>query len=345
MKKINGMIAVLVAVTGFSNAVGAVEVKPGGLMFAHYEFVASQHLQNGTTTQNYSAFEVSRIYLNADAKYDEKVSAFVQLEANLASRDGKNNRVYLKNAELRFNFNPAAKITAGIVAAPWRGYEEGIWKQRFAAKILEDVEGLLPASDRGIRFNGKVPFLAYDAMAANGEGTGGDGTSGNETTTSDAGGRLKDYTLRLAISPLEKLGDAFKGFKINALAHKGDKNESTVRNRMFAGLSYESNLFNFSGHYYNADKSAITAPSRGEGFSFHAVVTPVEKFWLFARFDKYDPDINVGGDSRNRYYWGAGYQVVKGVRIAVDHQYVEQERRSTTRQDESILFVHTEAKF
>jgi hypothetical protein len=72
----------------------ALEVKPGGTIFAHYEFATSQHLANGTTSQGYNAFEVSRIYLNADAKYDEKVSAFLQLEANLSSRDSKSNRVF-----------------------------------------------------------------------------------------------------------------------------------------------------------------------------------------------------------------------------------------------------------
>ena len=147
---------------------GALEVKPGGVGFAHYEFVASQHLQNGTTTQNYNAFEVSRIYLNADAKYDDKVSAFINLEANLTSRDNKNNRIYLKNAELRLNFHKAAKLSAGLVSTPWRGYEEGIWKHRFVSKILEDIEGLLPASDRGVRLSGQIPFLAYDAKIANG---------------------------------------------------------------------------------------------------------------------------------------------------------------------------------
>lgn len=328
-----------------SKGVNAVEIKPGGALFAHYEFASSQHLQNGATTQDYSAFEVSRIYLNADAKYDDKVSAFINLEANLTSRDSKNNRIYLKNAELRINFHPTAKCSAGLVSTPWRGYEESIWKHRFVAKILDDIEGLLPASDRGVRLSGKVPFLAYDAMISNGEGTGGDGTGGNETTTVGGGGRFKDYDLKLAIIPFETLGDGVRGFKINTLFHKGDKNETTLRDRIYTGLSYESKFVNLAGNYYNADNSAKAAPSRGEGFSFHTVITPIEQFWVFARFDKYDPDIYVGGDARNRYFYGFGYQITKGVRIAVDHQYVEQERRITTRQDESIFFVHTEAKF
>lgn len=323
----------------------ALEVKPGGMIFAHYEFVTSQHLKNGTPVQDYSAFEVSRIYLNADAKYDEKISAFVQLEANLTSRDNKNNRVFLKNAELRFNLHPAAKIYAGLVSVPWRGWEESVWKHRFVAKTLEDQDIGMPASDRGIRLNGQVPFLTYDLMVANGEGPGGDGTAGNESTASNGGGRFKDYTARVSAAPLERLGETFKGLKLNALFHKGNKNEIQLRNRIFAGLSYESKHLNAMWTYYNADNSANSAPSRGEGFSFHTVVAPVEKFWVFARLDKYDPDLHVGGDARTSYFYGLGYQIIKGVRIAVDHQYLQQERRSIARQDESIFFVHTEAKF
>lgn len=346
MKSIR-IIIMMILLTGLGGlkTVTAIEVKPGGLIFAHYEMVTSQHLQNGTTSQNFNAFEVSRIYLNADAKYDEKISAFVQLEANLTSRDNKNNRVYLKNAELRFNFHSAAKLSAGIIAAPWRGCEEGIWKHRFAAKILEDTEGLFAGSDRGIRISGKIPVIAYDAMISNGEGTGGDGTGGNESTTANSGGKLKDFTLKIAVSPLETLGEELKGFKINLLAHKGDKNETTVRNRVFAGLSYESKYLNLMGTYYNADNSATNAPSRGEGFSVHTVASPTEKFCAFGRFDKYDPDIHAGGDSHNRYLYGLAYQIIKGIRISIDHQYLQQERRTTTRQDESIFFVHTEVKF
>lgn len=339
------LVATVILLGFYSAGVEAIEVKPGGTIFAHYEFVASQHLQNGTTTQNYSAFEVSRIYLNADAKYDDKVSAFIQLEANLASRDNKANRIYLKNAELRLNFHKAAKVSAGLVSLPWRGYEEGIWKHRFVSKTLDDIEGLLPASDRGVRLSGQIPFLAYDAMISNGEGTGGDSTGGNETTTVDDGGRLKDYTAKLAIAPFETLGDELKGLKINAQFHKGDKNETTLRNRIFSGLSYESKTVNLWLAYYNADNSTSTAPSRGEGFSFHMGVTPTEKYGTFFRFDRYDSDIHAGAEAYNRYIYGVDYQLVKGVRISIDHQYVQQGKRSPTLQDESIFFIHTEAKF
>ena len=92
-------------------------------------------------------------------------------------------------------------------------------------------------------------------MISNGEGTGGDSTAGNETTSYNGGGRLKDYSAKFAVSP-SNLGDSLKGFKVNALFHKGSKNESTLRNRIFAGLSYESKYVNAVCNYFNADNGS-----------------------------------------------------------------------------------------
>ena len=323
----------------------AVEVKPGGLIFADYGFVASQNLQNGTTSQGFSSFDVSRIYLNAEAKYDEKVTGFLQLEANLSSRDGKNNRVYVKNAELRIKFSDAAKLCGGLIGVPWRALEESVWKQRFVSKDLEDLEAIGNATDRGIRLGGKVPFAAYDLMISNGEGTGGDGNAGNENTAFNGGGRLKDFSATLSVIPFERVNSLWKGLKANLLALKGDKSETQVRNRIFAGLSYESALFNLMWTYYNADNSGSASPSRGEGYSLHTVVMPKEYLWIFARFDHYNPNINAGGFSHNRTIYGLGFQITKGVRVSLDHQYMEQETRTNALQDESIVFVHTEVKF
>lgn len=337
------LIAVLTGIIGFKHA-SALEIKPGGLIFAHYEYTASQHLQNGTTSQGYNTFDVTRIYLNAEAKYDEKISAFVNLEADLVSRESKNNRVFLKHAELRYAFNTAAKLYFGFIGVPWRAMEEGMWT-RFVAKDLEDAENIGFATDRAIRLSGKVPFLAYHVMAGNGEGTGADSTAGNENTSFNGGGRLKDYTLMVSISPFERLGTEYQGFKINAQAHKGDKNETTLRNRFFAGASYESSKFKAMFNYYNADNSSTLAPSRGEGFSTYGYFYPLKNFWLLGRFDHYNPNINAGGFSHNRYIYGAGYQLTNGVRVTVDQQYLQQETRTPVLQDENIFYVHSEVKF
>lgn len=330
-----------IACIGSANAL---EVKPGGTIFAHYEYVASQNLKDGTTTQGLNNFDVSRIYLNSEVKYDDKVSGYINLEADLVSRESKNNRVFLKNAELRYAWNDMAKVYFGLIGLPWRAGEEAVWT-RFVAKDLEDTEGIGNATDRGIKFNGKIPYLAYNFLVVNGEGTGADSTSGNESTVFGNGGRLKDFVAMVSVSPLEKLGVQLKGLKINLQGLKGDKDEFTLRNRIFAGLSYDSSLFRAAANYYNADNSAASAPSRGEGISIYGLLFPIPKFWAAVRFDHYNPNINAGGFSHNRYLWSLGYELNKYVRLSLDEQYLEQETRTKTLQDENIFFVHTETKF
>jgi hypothetical protein len=171
------------------------------------------------------------------------------------------------------------------------------------------------------------------------------GTAGNENTASGAGGRLKDFNATVTLSPFERRPDGWKGLKVSAQALKGERNETQVRNRLFAGISYDSERFSCMGTYYNADNSSTAGPSRGEGFSVHALVAPLEKWWGFVRFDHYNPNIHAGGFAHHRYLYGVGYLLTKGVRLSVDHQYLEQEARTALLQDESLIFVHSELKF
>src|SRR3989338_7863267 len=97
------------------------------------------------------------------------------------------------------------------------------------------------------------------------------------------------------------MGDILKGLKINVQALKGDKDETTLRNRLFSGVSYDSPLVKGQANYYNADNSATGAPSRGEGISIYALIYPVENFWISGRFDHFNPNINARGFSHNRY--------------------------------------------
>ena len=331
----------------------AVEIKPGGLVYSDYQYVASNHLRNGAAVNpGYNTFDVTRVYLWADVKVDDVWSAYVRLEDNAASYPaggsppaGSTNGVYLKNAELRAAFFPWLKTSFGLVGTPWIGFEEDIWQQRFVAKTFADEEGLFPSTDRGLKVSGKVPFVAYDLMVSNGGGTGGLSTAGNETPTLNAGGRLKDYQAKVSVTPFETMGDLLKGFKINALGYKGEASETTTKDRILGGVSYESAMFNIMATYVNTNNDTPAAPSRGEGFSIHTVVKPTEKFWVFARFDRLDPDVNVGGDMHNRYIYGIGYQPAKFVRLAIDQQYLQQETTTAARADENSVFFHTEVKF
>lgn len=320
----------------------AADVKLGGLVFTHYEYVLSDYLSNGIRANDRNAFDVSRVYLNASSKMDDRFDVFVQLETNQSSRDNTANQTYLKQAWVRWSeVYPRASLRFGMVPATWRSFEEGIWKLRFVAKILEDEEGLLSASDRGVLLSGKIPYVAYDALISNGEGTGGRGTTGNETN------KYKDYALRMAVSPFQQPG--LKGVKINLQVDEGNKGENWPRDRVLSGLSYESTRFNIWGAYYSArdGKSVVTGTDtvKGAGFSFHSIVNLSKGYWVFARVDQWDPNTNTADDAHRRFYYGLGRTLSENIRVSVDQQFVRQEKVTATQKNQNIIFTHVEVKF
>src|SRR3989338_5912142 len=133
--KINYMVAVGLSCFVFTAGVRAEEKKPevkiSGVIFTNYEFVLSDFLLDGTKAGNFNSFDVSRIYLNADVKYDEKFKGFVQLENNIIGKDpwtakAVANAPFVKQALLEMkDIYPGAKLMFGLIPNPWRGYEEG----------------------------------------------------------------------------------------------------------------------------------------------------------------------------------------------------------------------------
>ncbi len=311
-----------------------IETKFSGLIFANYEYVLSQYVADGTPAGNFNSFDIGRIYLNADAKFSEKVRGFVQLEDNLISKDPwsakkTDNAVYVKQALLEFkDIYPGAKIMFGLIPNPWRGFEEGIWKHRFVSKILDDIEGLFAATDRGVRLNAKVKNLEYDFSIVNGEGT-----KGNETN------KYKDFIVKLAYSPFSE--GAKKGLKLNVYGQKGNYDVGLNRNRLFAGVSYESDKFNAMGTYYVSGDKGV----RGNGFSLHTTVNLSPKRWVFARYDNWDPNKDMSNDASSRVILGFGYKMADAIRSTIDVQMLSRQQETAASKNQSAIFYHVEVKF
>ena len=332
----------MILLAGFPGISRAADVKLGGLIFTHYEYVLSDHLANGSRADSRNAFDVSRVYLNAASKLDERTDVFIQLETNLSSRENTANQTFLKQAWVRWNeIYRGASLRVGLVPSPWRAFEEGIWKLRFVAKILEDEEGLLSATDRGVLISGKSPHISYDALISNGEGTGARSTTGNETN------KYKDYAARISVAPFS--GPTLQGLKFNIQFDEGKRMAGWPRDRAFSGLSYECDRFNMWGAYYSSrdGKSVATGTDtvKGAGFSFHTIINLPKGYWVFGRFDQWDPDTNVADDAHHRIYYGAGKNLSENVRVSVDQQLLRQEKVTTNQKNQNIIFTHVEVKF
>lgn len=326
------LFSLMTLIVGLIGKINAVETKISGVIFAHYEYVLSEYLQNGTTAYNLNSVDIPRVQLGVDAKFTDTIRGFIQCEANLITRDNTANAVYLKQALLEIkDIYPNAKLMFGLIPTPWRGYEEGIWKHRFVAKILDDIDIGLPATDRGVRLNGKaVNCVEYDVAIMNGEGT-----KVNEVN------KFKDYIGKVAVAPFT--AEQLKGLKLNLYCNKGqyadgDKQE---RDMFIGGISYESKKFNAMATSYSASSKDV----KGSGVSIHSVVNLTEKHWVFARYDLRDPDQDKSDDARSRIFLGFGHKIADGIRAAIDYQGVIQEIEGATNKNQSIVFSHLEVKF
>lgn len=313
-----------------------VETKISGVIFANYEYVLSDSLVNGAYSGNFNSFDISRIYLNVEAKYSDAIKAFLQFENNIIAKDpwtgaAVANAPYVKQALLEMkDIIPDGKLMFGLIPNPWRGYEEGIWKHRFVSKISDDIEGLFPATDRGVRLNVRQDKCEYDIAIMNGEGT-----KGNETN------KYKDLIGKLAFSPFAGEEGAKKGLKLNLYAQQGNYDKDQDRDRLLGGVSYESEKWNAMGTLETAKDKGVDA----DGFSIHTVMSLSPEKWVFARYDDWDPNTDVADDARSRLILGYGYKVADGVRAAIDYQTTLQQAEGITNKNQSALFYHLEIKF
>lgn len=305
------------------------EIKVGGVIFAGYEFVTSKHLENGTMAQSMNSFDVPRVYLDINTKFNETLNGFVQYEANLISRDKTTNSVYLKQALLEINIYKGAKIKFGLIPTLWRSLEESIWKHRFVAKVLDDIEGLSPATDRGISLNWKASVFEYDIAVFNGEGT-----KSNESN------KYKDISGKFAMSLFERNN---KKIKLNLFYNNGSYSDGNnqERNRFIGGFSYESKKINAMANYYYSKTKGI----EGNGISVHSVYNFSDINWFFARYDNYDPDRDIDNNTRSRVFIGLGHKIIDGVRVTLDYQFTIQEKQTQTSKNQSIISSHIELKF
>lgn len=320
----------------------AAETTVSGVIFGHYEFVTSDYLANGVKAGNQNAFDLNQAYVKATAKFDERFDALIRLETKLSSRDNAANVAYLKQAWLRYKeIYPDASLTFGLAPNPWRDHEEGIWNHRFTAEILEDQEGLLNGSDRGLLLSGKFQQLVYNLQVVNGEGIGARGASGNETN------RYKDYAGHFVFSPFKE--NVFQGVKINTYLQKGTKMAHWPRDRVFGGLSFQGSRFHLWGAYHaSRDGAAVAAGTetvKGMGFSFHGSLQLRRDYLVFVRWDRWDPDAGLPDNSHDRVIYGVSKKLTQGIRVALDHQLIVQEKIAGNRRNQSFLFTHVEVKF
>ncbi len=154
----------LLLVMGTANAA---ENKLVGLVFGDYYYIASgaKKKQNG--------FEIRRIYLTYDVKWNEAFSGRVRIEANDAGfGSGQKIEPYVKNAYLRYRKDGRA-LFMGLSGTPAFAISEGVWGYRTIEKMMMDLNKVVATTDLGVTFQGRLDQkgrVNVHMMLANGSG-------------------------------------------------------------------------------------------------------------------------------------------------------------------------------
>jgi hypothetical protein len=363
-----------------ANAAAAPEAKFGGVIFAQGVMTTSNRdFANAADMKGRYGFDVTRLYLTADVKFDDHWKAKGVVESRTEGVAGTatagQNTAFLKGAYLEYGdlLGSGANVQFGQFPTSWDTFETGIQNRRYVVKNLADLMMALPTWDKGVAVYGKLPmgFGDYNLSVLNGEGT-----TVTEGTTG-ATGRQKAYGGLISIVPVPN-NDMLKGLRLNVFAQQEKQGLVSAtagegllptrdRNYFFAGASYKGSNGYLMATYYSAKKAtagttfANVAETRPKGYSIHGALGLPMDMQLFARADRFDAGQNTASQDlttvtptygpRQQYVLGIEKKMADGVRFAIADIMNKQRNKglegvsATAKRYENTLGVYAEAKF
>ena len=350
-----------------SAAHAAPEVKLGGLLFAQATDNTSARNFAGADASGRTSFDVTRIYVIADAKFDDHWKSRFILEGNTiggtetGTQKDANNAIFLKQAWLEYSnlLDLGVNIQGGQIGTSWDGFEASIWDHRYVQKDYADFHSLIPTADKGVAVYGKLPmgYGDYNGQILNGEGI-----SATEAA-SGAAGRQKAYSALLSIVPVPQ-NEWLKPLRVNGYVQQEQQGlvsttagqgllPSRERNRTFFGASYKTDAFHLMYTYYVADTAtgttfATSANSKSRGYSIHGDYhLPWYGLSPFARYDRFDAGTMVDYAPETLVIGGIEKKFNDNVRISLADQYRHSQSGAGARvtSNENTLGVYAEAKF
>ena len=347
MTRISKQVSICLVLLALSAVARSADVKTSGVIFGQFGQYLSDRSSGGVFVQGRDEFQISRIYLTAEAKYGSQVKSKVVLEGNTTQTPTTwvgSNTVFLKNAFLEYtDLYPGGNLAIGLIGTSWIGYEEGIWGRRFVAKVMVDEDKTLPSADKGISIRGKIAdgIVDYDLALVNGEGVAAGEKAGGD-------GNKKDGFGRVSIVPfawIEQMG----GVKLHGYVHQGRSAEgkARLRDRYIGGASFKNTRMHVMGSYYWKVDGDGKTEVKGKGYSVHGSVNLPLNFSVFGLMDRADPSSVALGDTYVRSIYGVDYLVYDGIRVALDSQTLNRRENSSGKKDryESLFLLHLEAKF
>lgn len=312
MKKIlffiTGLFCFLLANAQQKNSTVA-EIRPSGKLWglvymdyafkAHADSLKRGNVQYSNIPENFSSFDLRRLYLGYDYTLNEKFSAELLL-AHEGNYDAAGNRtVFIKAANLRWrNIYKSADLVAGQMSTPtYSLLMEKIWGYRSIEKTIADMRRIGISNDVGIALQGRFDsagVAGYNLMIGN-------GAASKPETDLFKKFYLNLYAMFFKQHLVVDLNGDYERIQ-NVPFHK---NKTTIK----VGVAWQQTKFTigaeafsqFQKNFYVAKKTPLSPDENRDGdasgLSFFVKGTiKKDKLNYFARYDSYSPDLKFNAD-------------------------------------------------
>jgi hypothetical protein len=261
----------------------------------YYNITDSEHKVNGVDqTDNGVGFDIKRLYIGIDHKFDSIFSANVTTDFQYDGGAGAT-QIYIKKAYLEAKLDPALTIRLGSADLPWIPFVEGVYNYRHLENTLIDRTKFGTSADWGVHALGSFAngLISYDVAAVDGSGY----KHPLRTNTVDLEGRvnLNYQGFVAALGGYEgKLGKDIEG---STTYHTAE--------RLDALLAYVGHGIRVGAEYFNAtawsDVTAVTS-KRSNGYSVFASYDIMPKWNVFGRYDWVKPNSNRAPTLKDDYF-------------------------------------------
>jgi len=266
-------------VTGLLMLLGtaSADLKIKGLAFGDYYYVASgaDKEQNG--------FQIRRIYLTFDKKWNDRFTGRFRMEANDAGFGaGAKMNPAVKDASLKYK-NNGRSLVVGLSPTPTWSLTEEIWGYRSVEKTIMDLNGVGQSRDLGVLF--ETPLDANGKVKA--QFMFGNGNSNKSETNNDK----KGYA-RLELSPRKSLGVLLYA---DYETRPGDQDRTT-----FSAVAFsfgKDRAFAVEGVWQQRKSGGTGADVAVRGISLFGRSKTKDDFGFFGRVDYFDPSDQASDDA------------------------------------------------
>jgi hypothetical protein len=315
------------------------------------ENAAGQKIDSGPTG---TGFDVKRMYLSADHRFNEIWSADITVDAQFSSAStatvttptgtttaltnqnssGGVTEVFIKKLYLEAKLSDALVLHAGSYVSPWTSFVESLYGYRYIEKVTTDRLGFANTADWGLNAIGKFgpnDMLGYSFSIVDGAGY------KNPSRT-----KSPDYEGRFSVVPVQWLtlgGGFYAGHLGQVTATNQDFHERTATRYdgvvavnvvgVHAGVEYfiaknyktvnniAASVFGTSS-VVGATATAVPVADKADGESVFVSYNINSQFSVFGRYDNAKLSKDVAPDLKDDYFnVGAAYKPLKTLDLAV----------------------------